>query len=325
MAYAWDGTTAAPLLTLPFNAPEATFDKVNPNLVYGIGFRAGDEAVVRSYDFSTGKVTDLFGVRDLVPDVNAAGRTYARGLATSADRITLLFGGGSQDQDRYVYVAPLSSPKSGKILDSVSKFNAHLHAISLDLSGRYMFIGPRASDIPVVGSQNILWDIDADTFTPIHEHFGGHGAFGFGEYVNNPDDDDSMDYRWRSLSAVDVLRKLVQPYPTPSEFYTDSHLSWVIPRRAVLVARYRYSPGVDAPWRAFEQELDEIDVATGAVTRIAHHQSIVSSGTDYEYWSSPKPAVSPDGRFVLFTSNWRRTLGSNSEGSRQDVFVAVLR
>jgi hypothetical protein len=47
------------------------------------------------------------------------------------------------------------------------------------------------------------------------------------------------------------------------------------------------------------------------------------------FWYSPRPNISADGRWVLFTSNWEKTLGTDPTGDastkyRQDAFVVEL-
>jgi hypothetical protein len=55
------------------------------------------------------------------------------------------------------------------------------------------------------------------------------------------------------------------------------------------------------------------------VVRFVHHYSAYdgSSGVIRGYWGIPKASVSPDGRFVAFSSNW----GGTEETGRIDVFV----
>jgi hypothetical protein len=48
------------------------------------------------------------------------------------------------------------------------------------------------------------------------------------------------------------------------------------------------------------------------------------------FWYQPRPNVSPDGRWALFTSNWEKTLGTEATAdpttrARQDVFVVELK
>src|SRR5262249_6237812 len=91
------------------------------------------------------------------------------------------------------------------------------------------------------------------------------------------------------------------------------------------------------PWRAWDDEIVAIqtDAAAGAnatVWRFAHHRSDVGydgNPSQVAFWYQPHPNVSQDGRWVLFTSNWEKTLGTDPAGdagtaARQDVFLLAL-
>jgi hypothetical protein len=51
-----------------------------------------------------------------------------------------------------------------------------------------------------------------------------------------------------------------------------------------------------------------------------------SNPTGLYFWYEPIANVSPDGRWVMFTSNWDKTLGTDSQEAtyRQDVFIVAL-
>jgi hypothetical protein len=97
------------------------------------------------------------------------------------------------------------------------------------------------------------------------------------------------------------------------------------------------SPASTTEWRAWDDEI--VAVQTDApsnqdatVWRFAHHRSDVRSdldATQLSFWYEPRPNVSRDGRWVLFTSNWEKTLGTDptgepGTGARQDVFLVAL-
>src|SRR6185503_310865 len=65
------------------------------------------------------------------------------------------------------------------------------------------------------------------------------------------------------------------------------------------------------------------------VWRFAHHRSNVTADGNpagLYFWYQPIANVSPDGRWILFTSNWEKTLGTDAaEGTfRQDAFLVRL-
>ena len=67
----------------------------------------------------------------------------------------------------------------------------------------------------------------------------------------------------------------------------------------------------------FKNEIFQIATdGSGNVRRLAHHHSKVGriNNTTYDYWSTPRAAISMDGKWITFTSNWGDT-------TRYDVFV----
>jgi hypothetical protein len=121
----------------------------------------------------------------------------------------------------------------------------------------------------------------------------------------------------------------------PQEIYAADHTSWSNARPDALVpvisSTYRYGDNT-TPWRAWDEEIIGIDTTGGTgglVYRFAHHRSKVASDTDPSvtyFWYQPIANVSPNGQWVIFTSNWEKTLGKDaSEGTfRQDVFMVHL-
>jgi hypothetical protein len=103
--------------------------------------------------------------------------------------------------------------------------------------------------------------------------------------------------------------------------------------------RYANNPG---PWREWDDEIIAIRTDGGPTTvwRFAHHRSDVNcvnavpacTEDKDPFWYTPRPNISPDGRWAIFTSNWERSLGidcctsaETTPNRRQDVFVVQLR
>src|SRR4029079_10284326 len=124
-----------------------------------------------------------------------------------------------------------------------------------------------------------------------------------------------------SLSAPLGTRDLVQPVITPKEVLLADHPTWnnAQPDRLVpfISALYRYGAN-DVAWRPWDDEIVAIqtDVPADAgaeVWRLAQHRSDVRNDNDaaqFSFWYTPRPNVSSDGRWVLFTTNWEKTLGT---------------
>lgn len=326
--YAWDGTIGTYVKDLPLSH-EAAWSKTDPAVCYGLGYRDTGEVVVRRFNISTGALTDLVGVYSLVPALAPpAPRTYARGLTVCATGFTLLFGGESQDADHYAYFAPFDNPAGGKLGDSQALFGAYLHEMDVDSSGRYVILYVISGDQVRIGACFIVYDVQLNTFTkvPLAASASQHHTYVSGEYLNVPDNEDGLELRARALSDPTTTRRVIYPYPTPSNFGLDAHLSWSGSGRTIISGTFRHGErSVTEPWRACDDEILAVNVDTGAIRRLGHHHSQVAdtAGND-DYWSEPKSQVSPDGKWILFTTNWRRLLGTTADGPRQDVCVLAM-
>jgi hypothetical protein len=144
-----------------------------------------------------------------------------------------------------------------------------------------------------------------------------------------------MQWQFRSLADPVHPNDLISPVLSPKEIYAADHTTWNNARPDALVpvisSTYRL-PASTTAWRAWDDEIIGLDTTGGVggvVYRFAHHRSNIASDTDASqpyFWYEPIANVSPNGLFVLFTSNWEKTLGRDSAEStaRQDVFVVRL-
>ena len=345
-------------LTLQFNA-EPEFSAIAPNLIYGVIYGV-DTRTIAAFDFDTNTYSTLLNLDTVAPSLSG---TYVGGIAVGAlqtERMIVFFGGPSQD--RHYYALWLSTDGSGtrKLLNTLTStlngaptnitLNFRLHSASIDRSGRFVFLYPTAVDLgaPRHASQVYVWDTDLDTFTALTSggadgspatHAGGHDAPGYGYSVNHDccvsTSWDAGQWELRRLDAPLVAWDLVSPVLTPQEIYLSDHPTWNNARPDVLVpfinATFRYGNN-PAPWRPWDEEIIGVrtDVPLGAtVWRYAHHRSAVGSDTDASvpyFWYEPRPNVSRDGRWVIFTSNWEKTLGTDpgTNTARQDVFLLAI-
>jgi hypothetical protein len=339
--------------SLPFNT-EPSFSTVNPNVMYGGGNQYVNPTVVR-YDFATRQSATVVDLTTLVSGLTNP-RTYLRDVMTggnATENLQVLFGGTGQDSDRYVLWTPIGDLGSRKILDTMAStingvgtsvtLNFHVHAAVLDESGRYIWLTPTAADqaAPRLAPAGVVWDTATGRISMISQLPGGHGAAGWGMYVNHDcctsSAWDAGQWQIRPLAIPTGSHDMIAPVLTPQEVYLSDHSSWHNARpevqTPVIVATYRYGNNT-SPWRAWDDEVIAIqtDAAPGVgatVWRFAHHRSNVAKDNDptnYEFWYTPRPSVSPDGRWAIFTSNWEKTLGIDSiEGlHRQDVFLVKL-
>ncbi len=341
-------------------AVEPQFSYVDDNIIYGSLNTPGSTLrTIDRYDFSTGVYSRVIDLDTVVPGL--AGTVIGGISSTSGpvERILTFFGGAAQDRHRYVLVFDRGNPQNRWILDSTAStingsptavpLQFRLHDAGIDRSGRYVMLYPTAADraAPRNAAPVYVWDLVTSAITElpaVSGHSNGPDAYGFGTLVNQDccttTTWDAAQWQLRSLATPLVTRDLLTSVLTPKEVYLADDSSWnnAQPDRlaAYISALYRYGTN-DTAWRAWDDEIvavqtDALD-ADATVWRFAHHRSNVASDTDparIAFWYTPRPNVSPDGKWVLFTSNWEKTLGKDPGGEpggayRQDAFLLELK
>lgn len=338
---------------------EPTFSRVTDSRIYGS--YSGSGATLRTideYDFGTGGYVRLLDLDQIVPGL--AG-TYLGGIASSAgpaERLMTFFGGTQQDRHYLIALFDRANPANRLLLDTTAStlngaptsmpLNFLLHSVNMDRSGRYLMIYPTAADQsgPRKASQAYLWDTHTGGFTDMGAALPyGHDTFGYGVWVNQAcctaTTWDAAQWQFRALSIPLQTRDIITTPLSPKQVYLADHSTWNNAQRDRQVpfvsALYRYGLNT-TEWRAWDDEIVAVqtDAEPGAeatVWRFAHHRSIVAHDADpsrTSFWYMPRPNVSPDGRWVLFTSNWEKTLGTDptgeaGTGARQDVFLVELK
>jgi hypothetical protein len=347
------------LQTLRFYV-EPQFSFVNDSVIFGSVTGSGASLrTIDQYDFGSSEYTRLLDLDTLAPGLQG---TFVGGIASSAgptERILAFFGGTSQDRHRFLVIFDRANPQRRRLLDTVAStldgrplvaplaFN--LHHATIDRSGRFVMLYPASVDLaaPRSAAQVYTWDTISDLITPLPiltARSAGHDAFGYGIGVNQDCCTstawDAAQWQIRSLSSPLVSRDLITPIVTPKEIYLSDHPTWnnARPDRLVpfITATYRHGANT-AEWRAWDDEILAIqtDVGDGGaeVSRLAHHRSDVrndDSPQGVSFWYLPRANVSRDGRWVLFTSNWEKSLGTDPKGAageraRQDVFLLQLK
>jgi hypothetical protein len=329
-----------------YNEPQ--FSVNNPNVIYGAG--GANARTIMQYDFASSAYAPVLDLDTTVSGLSG----YVGGLGTGGtpEHLMTFYGGDSQDAHFYVLWAPLGNLSSRKIVNTVDStvngsatnipLTFHIHSAAIDKSGRYVFIYPTGPDLgaPRNAAHVYLWDTLTDTFValPAAALSSGHDSPGFGYSVNQDcctsSSWDAAQFQIRSLANPTVTSDLIAPVLTPKEVYLDEHTTWNNARPDVLVpviASTYHNGTITTPWRAWDDEIIGIDTTggTGLVYRFAHHRSDSASDSDPTqpyFWYEPIANVSPNGKFVLFTSNWEKTLGMDAaEGvHRQDVFIVRL-
>ena len=319
---------------------EPTFSRNDPTRLYGVGgpvtrtiqaITLGESGVA---DTSAWLDLDTLGLPDLVEP-----RTYVGGMVSADGAVAIFFGGAGQDAHHYAGVLLEGDSDFAYVIDTLTEPGCGflLHSIAIDHSGRFVVLYP----VQAKPFHMVIWDTAAGTFTPVTEAPWGHDTQGYGLEINHDTQPNGQEWdagQWviRSLEQLDTCRDLITPVLRPKETYLDDHASWHNakpdgPSLPVITATYRYGGGAPVPWRAWDDEV--IAIATegpSIVYRFCHHRSDARDEGNPEntyFWYQPIPSVDPSGRFVLFTSNWEKSLGAdpNDAGrSRQDVFLVAL-
>ena len=340
---------------------EPQFSYLSDNLIYGS--YNGSGATLRTidqYDFNTGRYSQLMNLDLLAP--NLAG-TYVGWIGSSGgpiERIAAIFGGASQDYHYRAVVFDKNDATRRRVVNTKAStidgratnipLNFSLHGMAIDRSGRFAMLYSTSADMSGTrkAAPSYLWDIDTGHVTEmplVAASNGGHDAYGYGTRVNqfcctSSTTYDGVQWQYRSLDNPFVTRDVIPVVMTPKLVYVADHPSWHNARPDVLVpfisALYRSSPD-SAPWRAWDEEIvgvqpDPPAGSPGVVWRFAHHRSDVRSDIDPTrptFWYMPRPSISDDGRWALFTSNWEKSLGIDPGGDatashRQDVFLVRL-
>lgn len=348
-------------VSVPFFG-EPDFHPTVPATLIG-GICDGTVLQVAQLDLTTGVRTVLQDVTALVATNLLSPRTYLRDvlMAANGTRVSAIFGGTGQDLDHFVLALPLPGGTT-LVLDTLAGtvngqpiaptsygWGWHVHGAWLDKSGRYLTVQGAAGDSIKGGL--IVWDLQQNTVQALSVLPGGHIAVGYGAMVNQDAGSpwDAFQFQQRAFSALSTPSALISPVLLPEEIYLDSHTSWhhahPDTQEPFMVGTYRFTfaGGPNPPistWRAWDDEILAVSPNLPAtVWRFGQHRSdpryssvvngeLVADPTKPSaFWASPRPQVSPDGRFVLFTSNWEMTLGidpadgGNGAAARQDVFV----
>jgi hypothetical protein len=341
---------------------EPTFSSVDANAIYGVSSTSNNRTVAR-YDFSTKTYSPVV---DLDRLFSGLANTYVGALNSSGvptEYMTVVFGGSSQDHHYQLMWFPVDNLGARKVLDTTAStlngaptnilLNFHLHAAVLDKTGRYVYFFPTVVDVaaPRNASPLYIWDTNTDILTAVTSggrdgfpdaHPGGHSTAGFSYLVNHDccviGPWDGAQWEMRSVTSPLGPWDLIRAVLTPQEISLSDHPTWNNAQPTVLVpfitATYRYGINLTA-WRAWDDEIIAVETnapaGTGAtVWRFAHHRSNVASDADPAYlsfWYTPRPNVSPNGRWAIFTSNWEKTLGFDprEKAFREDVFAVELK
>jgi hypothetical protein len=303
---------------LPVSGP--VWDPTNPAFAYG-----AEGSGVSRYDVVTQTLT-------LVWDTSALGAA-PRSMSIGNNR-RLAGYVGAQDSATKAVAKDLTTGQTWMLDTRAGTINGTavpgftpftIHNVRMGQEGRYAVLSVSSGGAGGLA----IWDLDAATVGWCTLRCGGHKVGAYGVLLNNDNlpGGTYLGYQVlkRPMTAPGAAMALLREPPSPVNG-TDSHYSWGNARPGLAVPVIASSTGEGLGTRpvvaAWDREI--IAIATdgsGTVWRLAHHRSLFQN-----FWDGPHATVSRDGQYVLFGSNWGRSLGPDAAGgARQDVFVVELR
>lgn len=195
--------------------------------------------------------------------------------------------------------------------------------VRLDKTGKWLHL-PMGTHLPD-GTAGQILNVETGVLSgfkePAPDYAPGHGDLGGGSIIGKETAHGGI--TWRKLSEP---RKPVHVFfPATAYGVTDStesiHASMLADNEDWITVGTYDNPALSPDLHIFEDEIFQVALdGSHRVRRICHTRSLWdednSNGSVSGYGGIPKPNISKDGRFIAFTSNWRKTLG------RYDLFIA---
>jgi hypothetical protein len=333
------------------------------------------KVVLSTSTYTTLFGTHDFGVSDF--DTTCPGteadRTYFRNIYLSINGdFAGAFGGPGQNYDQYVlYCKVENCAATKKLLDlknatingvaisggltytyqSNTYTMTTTHGVGVSRDGGSVRISPCRGyppSPPTCDSTIVTWNVADDTFQTDTANYGGHGVSGFFYDVSNPNGSGGFEWVRRLLATPNTgVVQLISSFPSPNVFCQSSHATWnnataADPLKPVIAAHFRTTNTSVCPtqpaWTEWDGEI--LGIYTDAARnprRFAHHRSLLLD--PFLFRRTPRPNVSPDGRWVIFASDFKAGptgpnyddgpgLGTDPWDSnlpRTDVFLVYLR
>lgn len=342
---------------------DLAWSETDPDLIYGIGLAADHHTLVTVNTATTPPtVTTLLDLDTITAGLTSA--SFVGSLSVANNKLFCIYG-ASQDTHRYVLHYPLDNPAGAQVLNTMTSplmpDFLTLHSAQIDKTGRVISLIPGISGtaFPVY-----FWDTTLNTVTGGTGPNSGHEVLGYLTRINNDSLGTYDSRKWvltPNLLAPNTGKISLpgedQPLTPVVGGWGADHSCWhnataATPLVPIISGTYRYGDGPEygtypvldhtafsppflTPWRAWDDEIIGVSTdGSGIVYRYCHTRSWLfrnvptfePSLTSDIFWYTPRPNVSPNGRYAIFTSNWEKTLGTEAGTGirRQDVFLVEL-
>ena len=208
-----------------------------------------------------------------------------------------------------------------------------LHDLQLSKDGAWVVINPHVPSLPACPSCIFFWQIDTLNVTSASGNLGGHSTEGYSHWINNNNSPIGQ-FQSRLFATPGTRTPIIQNFPLGLAAPFEHHAGW---SNVDANDTYPFFLTEDQPLTlnfpnvAWFKEVLGVSPITGTVYRFAHTFS--TSLSQRFSTKSAIGAISQDGRFYLWSSDWMETLGSESGAStctsgvdcRGDVFVVELK
>lgn len=205
---------------------------------------------------------------------------------------------------------------NGTLLGTVNTASRFLlHEGNTTRTANYAVLTPSGSCISGPCGNQTIWQIGTLNVTPCSAQCGGEFEAGFAQVENGDGVGNWNQHQFSSFGTS--TGKLIQPANVPVPNATCigvQHSSWhnddALDSQPLIVS-YGTAPTCTAFTAAWQKEVIVIPQNGGPVGRAAHNFATGANAASFDA-SSAIAQVSPDGRFVAFTSDWLNTLGSTT-------------
>lgn len=264
------------------------WSRVNPNIMYCSGTSA-----LFSYNVDTQAFTLI---KDLSPAILAAGNELRQMYVSADDDVFSWFQGPTKGNTVW-------KRSTNQLL--INQLYPAVDETYLDKSGRYFISGntngsPDVIDLQTMSKTTFSWD----TGEGWYHHDQGYGALFTSKGRN---------LVYRSLATPFSCAPLLAGTTPWSYANQTDHFSMTAENNAWALAS-RYSLTQQGVVNPFDNEI--VQVATDGSFRVRRIGHSYIKFTDY--WDASFANISPDGKFVAFSSNW------GVSGGRRDVYVIKI-
>jgi hypothetical protein len=280
---------ALPMLPMSLQSSDPIWSYSDPAVIYG----HSQSHLLEAYNVTTQATTTVKNFASVAPP---GGQLQQMSISANEDRFAFHLTNSSNATTGYV----VWQRSTNALL--LNQAETNLDEVQIDKSGRYLTVvyktgNGRIWDLQTMTSIDVTWGVDG-----FFHHDSGTSTFL--SYTGT-----TSGIGYRSLASPHT----VVPLLTLNTANKTAHFSMrANNERWALVSHYNDNgSSVASP---FENEIFQVATdGSSQVRRIVHHRSVYN-----DYSDGPFANISPDGRFVAFSSNW-----GNANG-RRDVFVAYI-